>query len=203
MELVPQVFRPWFGRALTVLIVGICAISLTVVVARSGVRALWEVGPALTLTALCCWAAFWRPEVAVDDSGVRLVNVTRTVHVPWPAIQAIDTKWALTLITSYGRFTAWAAPAPGARQSMRAIPRDVPHLRAEVLAGDGIRPGDLPSSPSGDAAQLIRERWQVVRDAGHLDDPRLEHPTVPMRWHVGTLVAVAALAVAVIASVAG
>ena len=52
MGFVPQVFRPWFGRALTVLIVGICAVSLTVVVARSGGRALWEVGPALTLTAL-------------------------------------------------------------------------------------------------------------------------------------------------------
>ena len=46
-----------------------------------------------------CWAVFWRPVVAVDDGGVRLVNVLRTIDLPWPSILAIDTKWALTLIT--------------------------------------------------------------------------------------------------------
>ena len=87
---------------------------------RDGPSALWRAGPWLALVAGSCWALFWRPEVVVDDGGVRLVNVFRTIDVPWPSIQAVDTKWALTLITAYGRFTGWAAPAPGMHEAVRA-----------------------------------------------------------------------------------
>ncbi len=192
---VHDVFRPWFGRALTIAVGCICAVSLVALVASDGVRAVWQVGPWLALVAGACWATFWRPEVMVDDGGVRLVNVLRTVHVPWPAIQAIDTKWALTLITAYGRFTAWAAPAPGVHQAVRATRHDAEHLPMSALRGNGIRPGDLPSSPSGDAALTIRRRWEHLRDAGFLDDPRLEHEQVPMAWHVRTIVGAAVLVV--------
>ena len=92
-----------------------------------GPSALWRAGPWLALVAGACWALFWRPEVVVDDGGVRLVNVSRTIDVPWPSIQAVDTKWALTLITAYGRFTGWAAPAPGCT---RPSASDQPRRRA-------------------------------------------------------------------------
>ena len=95
---------------------------------------------------------FWRPEVVVDDGGVRLVNVTRTIDLPWPSIQAIDTKWALTLITAYGRSPAGPRPAPGALAGRDATKQDTQHLPASTASAGGIRPGDLPTSASGSAA---------------------------------------------------
>jgi hypothetical protein len=185
---VRDVFRPWFGRALTIGVGAICLLSLAVLVVTDGARALVQVGPWLALVTGACWTTFWRPEVVVDDSGVHLVNVLRSVHVPWPAIQAVDTKWALTLVTAYGRFTAWAAPAPGVHQAVRATRHDAEHVPVSALSGHGIRPGDLPSSPSGEAALSIRRRWERLRDAGFLDDPRLEHERVPAVWHTATIV---------------
>ena len=76
-----------------------------------------------------CWAVFWRPaRRSSTTAGCALVNVLRTIDVPWPAIQAIDTKWALTLITAYGQFTAWAAPAPGTQRGGPGAERDAEHL---------------------------------------------------------------------------
>lgn len=189
------IYRPWFGRALTVVIAVICAVAAVVVTWRNGPVELWRTAPWLALVAGACWAVFWRPQVEVSDSGVRVVNVFRTVDLPWPAIQLVDTKWALTLTTAYGRFTAWAAPAPGVQGAMRATRTDVKHLPASTYAGEGIRPGDLPSSPSGEAAVMIRRHWEGLRDAGHLDNPRLEHERAPITWHTTTLATAAALMV--------
>lgn len=180
---VPTIFRPWFGRLLTVLIGVICAVALISLVASDGARALLQAGPWLALVAGSCWALFWRPHVAVDDAGVHLINVFRTIDMPWPAIHAVDTKFALTLITAYGRFTGWAAPAPGAHAAVRATHQDVRRLPDSAWAAGGIRPGDLPSTPSGNAALLIRQRWEQLRDAGHLDAGVLEHDRAPVRWH--------------------
>ena len=187
---VHEIYRPWFGRILTIVICGICAVTAIVVAWRNGVRELVQVAPWLVLVAGACWAAFWRPHVDVSDGGVRLVNVFRTIDLPWPAITAIDTKWSLTLETAYGTFTAWAAPAPGVRGAVRATRGDGKHLPSATY-----RPGDLPSSASGEAAVLIRRQWDALRAAGHLDNPRLEHEHAPITWHVAILAAGLALVV--------
>jgi Bacterial PH domain len=188
------VFRPGFGRVLTVVVVVVCAIAL-VAVAIQGIGAALRTLPWLLLFAGTCWALFWRPEVVVQDSGVRLVNPLRTVDLAWPAILAVDTKWALTLITSYGRFTAWAAPAPGIRQTLRGSPTETKHLPKSTVGPGGIRPGDLPSTSSGSAALIIRRRWEELRDAGYLEDPRLEHDAPPVHWQVPLIVIGAVLLV--------
>jgi len=79
-------------------------------------------------------------------------------------------------------------------QAVRATRHDAQHLPVSALRGDGIRPGDLPSSPSGDAALSIRRRWERLRDAGFLDDPKLEHERAPVRWHSATIAGGALLA---------
>ena len=87
----------------------------------------------------------------------------RTIDLPWPSIHAVDTKWALTLITAYGRFTAWAAPAPGrARRAARHQAGGAAPPGEHGVAPAAIRPGDLPSSPSGAAALMIRRRWEAA-----------------------------------------
>jgi hypothetical protein len=171
---------------LSVVVGTICGGVLVALVIADPTSAL-RAAPWLLLVAGACWAVFWRPEVVVDDSGVRLVNVTRTIDLPWPSIQAVDTKYALTLITAYGRFTGWAAPAPGALAARRATKQDTMHLPASTAAPGGIRPGDLPTSASGSAALLVRRHWERLRDDGFLDDPRLERAAPPITWHRLTL----------------
>ncbi|MGH9133919.1 MAG: PH domain-containing protein, partial [Ilumatobacteraceae bacterium] len=163
MDGVREVFRPWFGRVLCGSIGAVCLVAMVVLTASDGPSALWRAGPWLALVVGSCWALFWRPEVVVDDGGVRLVNVLRTVDLPWPSIHAVDTKWALTLITAYGRYTGWAAPAPGVHEALRATSRDAEHLPGSAWSSEGIRPGDLPSSSSGSAALVIRRRWEQLR----------------------------------------
>ena len=125
---------------------------------------------------------------------MRIINPLRTIELPWPSILAVDTKFALTLICSYGRFTAWAAPAPG-RGRAHADQEEVAHLPPSTSTRGTIRPGDLPSSPSGSAALIIRRRWEALRDTGYLDDPKLERAAAPVTWHVGTLLGGALLVV--------
>jgi Bacterial PH domain len=184
------VFRSAFGRVLTVAIGAICAVT-AVVIALEGERAdLLGFAPWLALLSGACWATFWRPCVEVSDGGVRLVNVTRTIDVPWPAITGIETRWALTLITAYGKFTAWAAPAPG-RGAMRKATRVDPDVVLGRAAGAHAPSAatEVPPGPAGQAAEIVQAHWERLRAAGHLDNPVLEHERVPVRWHIGTLVA--------------
>ena len=177
----------------------LCAVIWVICTVGVGRQLLTSVASALTLLPFLAlvsfgvWAVYWRPSLRVDDGGVRLVNVLRTIDLPWPAIQRIDTKWALTLFTAYGKFTAWVAPAPGIRSTARLGHARRSEVAESALAGDSIRPGDLPGSPSGDAAVLVRRRWEELRDAGHLDDPRLEFTAVPVRWHWEIIAVIAAL----------
>ncbi len=129
---------------------GACAIALVVVLVTDGAGGLLAYAPWLLLPAAVVWAVFWNPRVVVDDSGLTLVNVLRTVRLPWPAIQDVDTRWALKLHTAYGTFGAWAAPSAGRYASRGISPNDIRHLPEEQakrrsahrrLAAQPVRPG--------------------------------------------------------------
>jgi hypothetical protein len=190
---VDEEFRPGFGRGLTVVMAIAAAVVLVSVAFTNGATATLLTVPWLALFITGCWAVFWRPMVRVSDAGVRLVNVTRTIDVPWPALQEVSTRYALTLTTAYGRYAAWAAPAPSAgtalRSSMRFRPSGAPD-DGEITA---VSVGDMPGSMSGDAGAAVRRRWDALRAAGHLDDPRLEFDRAPVRWHWKTGLALAGL----------
>jgi hypothetical protein len=179
-----------------------CVFSLVIVAARSGPTATLLTLPWVALFMTCCWAIFWRPSVEVSDAGVRMVNVTRTIDVPWPAVVDVETRYALTLDTAYGRFAAWAAPAPGAGPALRTAMRNRPRRHDSYTDTDGDGDGDdatvrsatmgeLAGTPSGDAAMIVRRRWEHLKDAGFLDEPQLEFDRAPIRWHwqVGAIIA--------------
>ncbi len=188
------VFRPTASRLLAGGIFVICVVVLVAMTQEQGLSGLIRHGWWVLLAGVLGWALFWRPLIAVDDAGVVLVNVLRTVRLPWPAIEEIDTKWSLTLRTAYGNFGAWAAPAPGRHGTRDVTEQDVKHLPESTYGvGHSVRPGDTMNSPSGRAAGAIRRRWEELRDAGHLDNPRLEFDRAPVRWHIGTMVVIAAL----------
>jgi hypothetical protein len=185
-------FRSTFGRVLTVAIGAICAITAIVIAVAGNLEDFLGFLPWLALLAGACWAAFWRPCVEVTDGGVRLVNVTRTIDVPWPAITGVETRWALTLLTHYGKFTAWAAPAPG-RGPLRKAARVDPNLLGRAVGASADGPPAITVGPAGEAAGIVRDHWERLRSAGHLDNPVLEYERAPVRWHVGTLAAGVAL----------
>lgn len=137
-----------------------------------GTDSLLRFGAPLGLFGLCGWGAFWQPYVEVSDGGVTVANTTRTLEIPWPAVQSVDGRYGLRLETAYGPVTSWAAPAPVGRQ--RAARRVSP------------------------AAAAVSERLHALRAAGHLEAPVLERPGPRVVWRRALLTALATLAVAAV-----
>jgi hypothetical protein len=173
----------------------IAAIAVVDLAVESGLGLAARWAPTAALAGVAAWAVFWSPSVEVCEDGPRVRNVLTTWIVPWAAIQLIDTKYSLTLVTAERKIIAFAAPASGRLQVRRAVRSDVAHLPESTYGpGRSVRPGDLPSSPSGQIAIVLRERWQAVRDAGGLAEA-----AVPVRlWHTPTLGILAALAAAAV-----
>jgi hypothetical protein len=196
----PHRYRSRFGQGLAVLIWVLAGLALAAILSQGGVEGLVRGAAWALLPALLVWAMFWRPCVVVDDGGVELVNVFRTIRLPWPSITEVDTRWALTLHTAYGRFAAWAAPASGWQPGRRLNEQDAREVPLEVSsAGKSMRASDSPYSPAGEAAIEVRRHWQELRDAGHLDNPRLEFDRAPIQWHLALLAALLVLIVWMIA----
>lgn len=156
--------RPTFSRWLAGAVIAGCLLVLgTAAVTGPLEDFLRALAPTVGI-ATAAWAVLWRPLVEVSDGGVRVVNPLRTVHVPWPALTGVDTRWSLTLhTTTAGVVSAFAAPAPTA-------------------FGEGDRRG-----LSGEAAEVIEQRRQELTDAGYLADIRPEGAPVTVAWDVPVL----------------
>lgn len=137
--------------------------------------------------ALLVWALLWAPYVAVDDEGVTIANVLAEHLVPWPALIHLDTRYALAVHTPGRRISATAAPAPGAFVSVRAA-------RARRRSGDddapATRPGDLPGTDSGRAAQLVTDRWDRLRETGRIEAGVADSTPVRSRPRVAAIAAI-------------
>lgn len=168
MRFQPASFRPAFGRVLTIVIAAIAAGALVGFLVAGDLAGLLRSGWWLALMAALVWALYWMPEVEVLEHAVIIRNPLSTWTVPWPAIERIDTKWALSLYTQRGRIEAWAAPASGRYTVFTMGPDDTKVSESARLAGS-IRPGDTLSSESGAAANHIRRHWEQLRDDGLLD----------------------------------
>jgi hypothetical protein len=197
----PILFRSRFGQVLTVFVIGVAAIAVVLMIAQGASAEILRYGWVIAFVALLAWAMYWAPSVTVTDGGVSLRNVLRTVELPWPSIGAVDTKFALTLITTYGKYTAWAAPAPGRHATLSAR-GDLKHLPSSTYVAGTVRPGDDLRTDSGQAALIVRARWEKLRDEGHLDDARLERDRPRVTWHWRTIAALAVLGVAAILGMA-
>jgi hypothetical protein len=125
------------------------------------------------------------PSVVVHDAGVTLENPFRSIEVPWAALVHVDTRFALTLVTAEKSYTSWAAPAPGIWGGRHARPEDLHGLPATTYGpGKSVRPGDLKTTDSGQAAMLVRARWHDLVEGGQLaaGDAASTAATVTVRW---------------------
>jgi hypothetical protein len=147
----------------------IAALGLGVTVITAGFPALAGGSP-LLLVAFLGWLLFWRPAVVINDKGVTLENPFRTIMVPWTELVTVDTRYALTLVTPGKSYASWAAPAPGIWGGRNARPEDLRGLPGSTYGpGQSVRPGDLKSTDSGQAARQVRLRWQELIEAGGLE----------------------------------
>lgn len=199
-----SVFHSRFNRVVAIVIWALEAFVLV----SNVISGEFAEGPALVvvpvvLGAVLVYAVLWRPSVAVSADGVTLVNVLRTIVVPWPALIDVDTRFSLSLRTPGGTFSAWAAPAPGragAAVANRAERRHGPHSPTPSIGGRA-RPGDLISTESGEAAYMVRERWNELVEAGLVEVGVAETTPVAIHWHWVQGAVVAALIIAVVAVV--
>ncbi|MGL3200585.1 MULTISPECIES: PH domain-containing protein [Curtobacterium] len=142
------------------------------------------------------WIVLWRPRMTVDDDGIEVVNVFHTVRVPWAALVHVDTRFALTLVTPNRRVSVWAAPAPGRAGVALARRQEQRHGRTVPDLGDGQRrAGDLLSTASGDAAYLVRHRWEELRERGAIELGTADAVRVPVTLHWASIALLAVTAV--------
>lgn len=192
MRFAPVSFRPTFGRVLSVIVVVIAATGLVgFVIAGEGLRYAW----AMLLLAAVALALYWFPRLDVAEHEVTVRNVFSTVHIPWPAIQRVDTKYALTIDTTEGRVTVWASPAPN-RYATQSATRSGAKLAGDQ-AGFAPRPGDLLETQSGAAAYVIRRHWDDLREAGLLS-AGVEPGSVRRDIHWTTIIVLGVLTVATV-----
>ena len=162
------VFRPRSAIWFTGVVWAIVAVSLVSSVLTHGPDSLLGSWPLLTIAYVTWWLA-WYPAVVIGDQGVVLRNPVRTVSVPWNALVTVDTKYALTLVTPRGKYSAWAAPAPGMFGVHRARADHVQGLPETTYGpAQSIRPGDLANSDSGAAAYHVRKRWAELLAADRI-----------------------------------
>jgi hypothetical protein len=162
----------------------VAAVGLVVTAATGGPAALMGAGPLLLLGFLG-WLLFWMPSVVVHDGGITLENPFRSIEVPWAALVNVDTRYALTLVTPSRSYASWAAPAPGIWGGRNARPEDLRGLPSATYGpGKSVRPGDLKTTDSGQAAQIVRTRWEELVEGGELEvgNAATTAVTVTFRW---------------------
>ena len=196
-------YRPLFGRILTGFVVALCLVGMIGLAAAGDwsnfVRTVWP----LLFAATVVTALFWRPRIDIAESGVTVVNVFRSLEVPWPAIERIDTRYAVTLFTPGMKISVWAAPSPGIRGATTISRSDVTNLSESAYGPGGtVRPGDSVSSPSGQVAYVLRRKWEEFRDSESPADemPGAADAAVRVTHHRTMNVAVVLLAVATLIS---
>lgn len=155
----PYVFRArssyiWFGITVALLIF-LLAESLVVPQELKSRVSSWALALALGGGS---FLIFVKPRVVVFDEGITIINPLSTVTVGWSEVEAIETKFSMSIERGEEVIYAWAAPAPG-RHHRRSV--DPSEMRGMAHGGhEIIRPGDDPDTLSGQAAVIARRRWQ-------------------------------------------
>lgn len=161
----PAHFRSRFNRVLAVVIWAVCAVLAGVLLLTPGGLAYAASLAPIAAGAAITWIVLWRPHLRVDDDAVVVANITHTVSIPWAAVIHVDTKYSLTVHTPGRRVSVVAAPAPGRVTSAMARRSAT---GTGVRTGERVRPGDLTTTDSGSAAELVRGRWDQLKEAGRI-----------------------------------
>ena len=182
-----EVFRPVTGM----FVCGVWAlltIFWLVMEARVGTRDLIVRLPAAAAAGLAVALVFWWPRVEVDDEGVTVHNIVRSIRVPFPALESVTTRFCLNLTDRTGKtYGAWAAPAAG-RVTVG------PGSRSHFPELDAARPtpvlGGRRSDASAVAVAIARHRPGVGYQGPHAVSPAppAVESAVTVTWARGRLI---------------
>lgn len=152
-----QVYRPVLGRVLTACYAAFAG-WWVIAALTSGGRAVVS-GTALAwllLAGATMYALLWRPAVIVDPDGVLLLNIVRQVWVPWAVLEAVETRYALTLVAAGRRYASWAAGAPGRGRAL--VGRGSGPAAGGQAAADAS-PGEREGGEAASSRHLPRRGW--------------------------------------------
>ena len=185
-------FRTPMARVLTIGVAAVAVVAVAYFVSDGGIRELWRSGPTVLCIVVVTWALFWRPQVQVSDGGVTVANILRTVHVPWPVLRSVDSKWSLTVTGEDVTVSAWAVPASSGMAA---------RTRRPGARGSQDAPSPLRSTGNADAAALaIAERRTALADAGHLKAAPIGTVHSRKSWNVPEAAAIAGSLLLAVAS---
>ena len=149
----------------------------------------WTLISSVVLALVLLWLFVVRPSVVLHAEGVRIVNPLRVVDVTWPAITEVRSRWALEVVASGRRYTAWGVPAdPGRPRHGRGLLT----VGANKVRGKGTVEEPARSKVEAQVvATEVEERIRADRKRKDGRTPRIAHQT----WDpvsVGLLLAAAA-----------
>ncbi len=171
------VFRPTSSQASAVFAWVVALALLVGTLAADGVSSVLTLVALPLVIAAYAWAVLWWPFVRVEADRVVVGNVLRTLTVPYGAIESVETRWGLRIVTREGRVDAWGAPARSALARRRArrhsdglpptipealtstrVPGPVRHASDAGLVADvvDLRRRALPAPRPGQAAHVTR-----------------------------------------------
>lgn len=117
-----ETFRSRLAQGLAVVVGLVAVVALVTFVAEEGPTALLTTLAPVALVGALAWAVLWNPRVELREEGITIVNVWRTVRVPWRRFKHADTQWALAVTTTEDvTYSAWAVPA-GSGFGARLVP---------------------------------------------------------------------------------
>lgn len=188
-------FHTMFAKGFTggALLIGIIILGHTLIV--NGFVELLQIAPYVLLVMVFVWILFGHPKVTIDDNGISIINVARTVHLPWSSVSAVRTRWALTLETGSRRYTSWAIPASNTMKT-----RALTFLRSTEKQSRETQEETFSNTAEG-AADAITDRLAIAREAGHSGSSGALSPTIT--WNIREillLVVAAALLVTTVIS---
>ncbi len=177
------------------------AVVLTAITFSEG----WD--PSATFFVLAVMGAVYlllvRPAVRISAAGVRLDNVLREVDITWPAVDMLEDRWNLKVVTPDGKaFASWAISAQRPKMSggvtQTAAGSMVPTATSDVPMGQTHRGGSAGAVAA--AVEEAKVDYERALAAGRIEPQeatavRRVAPVAAAGW---VLVAVAALLGAVL-----
>ena len=108
---------------------------------------------------------FVRPHIIYTDESLRIINPIEEIEIGWSDIDLVDAKWCMNVTTKFGRFNAWAAPAPSRFHSKKIHPSELRGM--EIRGRESISPALSPKSDSGIAVHMAQVRLKDFRGTSH------------------------------------
>lgn len=135
------VFAFWTFVVLAVLLVGEAAL-------RGRFDVVADVAPWVALVLWGLWVLAYRPLISYDDSGVRVVNIFRTVTMPWSRVREITDRLQISFVLHDGRtIRCWGGP-------MKARPP----RKSRFARSSGI-----PDTPPPTPLEQLERVWEPGR----------------------------------------